>query len=1007
MALSPADKVQIEDVRQRRSKTVVLSDRDLRRIPDEIYELSHLEELDLWGNQIGVVSERIRELPNLKRLDLTRNPIQKVPDIPGLVLDWSAYLRCRESLSPKNVMGIDVDIERLPEPTRLLPEIISLPDLRHLEVGPAEFHSDTPIPEPTPKARALIDSIGQLHNLEGLVLFGMRLREVPAGIRNLKGLHWLNLSATGLRKLPDWVADLRELTELRLFLNELETLPDSLASLARLEYVDLHLNRFTEIPEVLFRIRMLADLNLRYDYWPGYEGHIKQIPSTILQLENLRTLDVDGQPIETPPPEVVKEGVEAIKNYWRQRQEAGVDYLCEAKLLILGEAGAGKTSLAQKIMDRNYELKPGESSTEGIEVLQWSFPAAVRVKHDAAEELVQRDFRVNIWDFGGQEVYHATHQFFLTRRSLYVLVADDRKEDTDFNYWLQAVELLSDRSPLLIVRNEKQDRQRDINLGSLRARFPNLKEAYRTNLATNRGLDDLVKAIRQELERLPHIGTPLPRTWKRVRETLERDPRNHIGIDEYLAICQEHGFKRREDKLQLSGYLHDLGICLHFQEDPVLSRTVILKPKWGTDAVYRVLDDHAVINNRGRFGPADLARIWSEDEYAAMHHELLRLMMRFQLCYQVPQEESYIAPQLLSSTQPTYEWDEHRSLVLRYEYDFMPKGLLTRLIVALNHRIADQALVWKSGVILERDGTRAEVIEDYPRRRITVRVAGPDTRGLLAIIDDQLERIHRSFPRLKYEKYLPCNCEVCRQLPEPFTYSLTELKDFAQTGDRIQCRVSRKLVDAATLIRDIFPAALRATRPDECPAPEPAPQGEVFVSHAWTDPSNAIVDQIEKLCKDRSITLHRDKNEVRYKDPIRDFMQRIGRGKCIVVVLSKAYLESKSCMFELTEICARGDIRDRVFPVVLEDANIYDAMGRLGYIKHWEQKKAGLDSAMKEVGSENLQGIREEIDLFARIRTTIAGIVDTLGDMNALAPEQHRGSSFHALLSALEARLSE
>ena len=34
-----------------------------------------------------------------------------------------------------------------------------------------------------------------------------------------------------------------------------------------------------------------------------------------------------------------------------------------------------------------------------------------------------------MWDFGGQEIYHATHQFFLTRRSLYVLVDDTRKDD--------------------------------------------------------------------------------------------------------------------------------------------------------------------------------------------------------------------------------------------------------------------------------------------------------------------------------------------------------------------------------------------------------------------------------------------------------------------------------------------------------------------------------------------------------------------------------------------------
>jgi GTPase SAR1 family protein len=43
-----------------------------------------------------------------------------------------------------------------------------------------------------------------------------------------------------------------------------------------------------------------------------------------------------------------------------------------------------------------------------------------------------KNFRVNIWDFGGQEIYHQTHQFFLTERSLYALVADTRTENTDF-----------------------------------------------------------------------------------------------------------------------------------------------------------------------------------------------------------------------------------------------------------------------------------------------------------------------------------------------------------------------------------------------------------------------------------------------------------------------------------------------------------------------------------------------------------------------------------------------
>lgn len=993
----------------------------LQQIPDEVFELLELETLDLSWNYIREVPEQIRLLPNLKHLILTGNPIEKVPDIPGLELDWNSYLRCRETLSTHNVVGISIDMELEDDPDH---ELIREPqyraDLRLLpRLSKLEINSDTfnQLIEPGNAIRDLLNNIGELRTLESLTINDLSLGEVPIGIRSLEGLRSLDLGRNRLTEIPDWLGDLKHLRKLILSENELSTLPSSLARLSKLEVIYIWNNRFREIPPVTFQLKNLTNIDIDLIGSPDKEGFLKHIPPDILQLPKLKTLSVYGQPIEVPPPEVVKDGVEAIKNYWRQQQEMGIDYLTEAKLIIVGEAGAGKTSLAKKIEDPAYELKPQEVSTEGIDVIRWGFPCAVRVKKEGREELHQTDFRVSIWDFGGQEIYHATHQFFLTRRSLYLLVADDRKEDTDFNYWLQVVELRSDRSPLLIVQNEKQDRQRPLDLGALRARFPNLREALRVNLADNRGLDALVKTIREELERLPHIGTPLPKTWSQVRAALEGDPRNYISLDEFLEICQQNGFKRREDKLQLSGYLHDLGICLHFQEDDVLKNTVILKPKWGTDAVYSVLDDRGLLERRGRFGPEDLARIWADEKYADMRGELLRLMMRFQLCYQLPDRPVYIAPQLLSPTRPAYEWKGRNELVLRYDYEFMPKGILTRFIVAVNHLIADQGLVWKSGVILARDGSRAEVIEDYPLRKINVRVTGADSRGLLAIVDDQLERIHASFPRLKYEKFLPCNCEVCRERDEPFAYPLTELKDFAAQGDKIQCRVSRKLVDAAELLRDVLPWAdhlleafvnpydiprQETFRPAESPSVK-----EVFVSYAWSDESGAVVDKLQESFEGHEIKLIRDKNEMRYKDSIRDFMQRIGRGKCVVVVLSKRYLESKNCMFELTEIAGRGDIRDRVFPVVLDDARIYDAVDRLEYIEYWERKREALDAKMKKVGGENLQGIREELDLFSDIRNTIARIVDILSDMNTLTPEQHRGSNFDALLQALESRLSE
>ena len=68
----------------------------------------------------------------------------------------------------------------------------------------------------------------------------------------------------------------------------------------------------------------------------------------------------------------------------------------------------------------------------------------------------------------------------------------------------------------------------------------------------------------------------------------------------------------------------------------MLKHTVVLRPSWGTDAVYRVLDDAEVAAAYGHFSRADLARIWDAPGHAGMTDELLRLMMKFQLCYELP-----------------------------------------------------------------------------------------------------------------------------------------------------------------------------------------------------------------------------------------------------------------------------------------------------------------------------------------------------------------------------------
>lgn len=462
----------IEQNRTQHSKILDLRGQNLLAVPPEVLTLDYLEELWLDNNAIRVVPADLNVLPRLRIIDLRQNPLREIADIPDLVLDWGTWQRHRDRLAPEHIAGLWLRWHA----DDLIEELLRLPRLCWLDLS---FNRLTEIPK----------SISRLQNLTSLNLNDNRLTEIPESISRPQNLISLNLGGNQLTALPKWLSRLQNLSSLNLGVNQLTKLPESISRLQNLTSLDLNNNRLTKLPE------------------------------SITQLQNLRNLFLKDNPIQQPPLESLDlEGylgnanLKKLHAYFRQRAEQGVDRLYEAKLLIVGVGGAGKTSLARKILDAAAALPGEDDSTKGIKVAPWSFPLDKN-----------RMFRVNIWDFGGQVIYQSTHQFFLTKRSLYVLVADTRRDDTDFYWWLNTVELLSDNSPLFIVKNEKDNRFFQLNEGALRGRFANLKEVLSANFANNRGLDQILDAIRYHVSHLPHVGTALPKFWVKVRAALENN----------------------------------------------------------------------------------------------------------------------------------------------------------------------------------------------------------------------------------------------------------------------------------------------------------------------------------------------------------------------------------------------------------------------------------------------------------------------------------------------------
>ncbi|WMX17172.1 COR domain-containing protein [Aureispira sp. CCB-E] len=613
--------------------------------------------------------------------------------------------------------------------------------------------------------------IAKLKNLEKLDLTDNKISELPPEIAQLNNLEILILSSNKFTVVPSELTKMTNLKELFLGNNRISVLPTEIKHLSNLISLRLNSNKFTSIPDEINLLNKLQYLYL-------YDNPIKNVPKEILGLNG-------------------KDNVCSLIKQWFIDKTEGESYIYEAKLILVGEAEAGKTSLSKKLRNPNYKLNPTQPMTKGIEVKKWVF--------DYDED---QNFHTYIWDFGGQDIMHSTHRYFLTERSLYVLVVDIRAEKTDFYYWLNLIELFSSGSPVIIVLNEKHSYSKEIPNAIIK-RFENaIVGVYNVDLKTNSGLSELTEIIKSNLKTLPHIGKEkMLNKWLSIRNDLQKRTNDYISYDDYQLITQKHGVQNVEQSLSIAKILHELGVILHFQNHPVLRNTIILNKAWATEAVYLVLLDKQITKNHGKITFKDLDRIWKK--YSLTKRvDLIQLMIRFLLCYVVEENKTYIIPQLLPENAPNEDYQinfKEDEIYFRYKYEkFIPKGIVSQLIVKMHEDIYDETQ-WKSGVVFCIDSTFAEVTEDFVDRKINIRISGLHKRNALSVIRKKLKEINFSFKKLSVIEEIPCGCKLNTEEGKPFFFPRNNLENFKENNHKtIQCHTCSKNLTVLQLLDSVL-----------------------------------------------------------------------------------------------------------------------------------------------------------------------------------------------------------
>ena len=440
-----------------------------------------------------------------------------------------------------------------------------------------------------------------------------------------------------------------------------------------------------------------------------------------------------------------------------------------------------------------------EDSTHGIAVDSWA------LKHPTKADVTMQ---LRTWDFGGQTIYHATHQFFLTNRALFILVWNARfgYEQGKLSYWLNIIQAKAPESPVLLVATHIDEYDAALPFVDLKHKYPQIigDKHYKVSNKTGAGIEEVRQAIAEAAAMLPLMGEKWPIHWLKAANAIRAKTDKSMKPNQLDKLMTGHGVAQNHCII-LAKWLHELGELLYFHDNDDLKNVVILKPQWVTEHISLVLTSQQVLDKKGILTNRHRDSLWSDLDHDMREH-FLNLMEQFDLSYRaLDDRQTSFVVECLPSDPPDYQsaWDEMsdaKEIRMTYELtnmSYLPPGIPTWFI-ARAHRFTTNTH-WRYGALFA-DKHHLGLVRAFPeKRKLELAVRGSSPHYFFDVLRDGLELTLQRFPGLQIKRKIPCPGHHGQSCLGEFDYNQLE-KAMQKNVVEIQCQEAWENISVPQLL---------------------------------------------------------------------------------------------------------------------------------------------------------------------------------------------------------------